>query len=275
MRRGFAVAEDADPEAEQHVVGRRRAVLAQQVRDRRPVVVGDRRPRSPRRSRSRRASCVARSSSESTTRPATATTAVTRPGTLRASGGLAREIDGRQTARNLAVTRLFGLRGRLRGRGSRRPAGRRPCRRRRRCRSCGRSPRRRGRSTASARSRAGPPAASSRPKTRVAADLVEVDARLLLDAVHEDLERAADARPAGRPDSAVPRAIRCQPRAQDRVCHTRHDPRRACDGGCRVRGQRRIPARRGPFAERAPHPRRVHLRLDLHRHHLPRSSRAR
>ena len=41
MRRALAVAEHADPEAEQHVVGRRRAVLPQDVWDRRPVVVRD------------------------------------------------------------------------------------------------------------------------------------------------------------------------------------------------------------------------------------------
>ena len=64
-----------------------------------------------------------------------------------------------------------------------------PCRRRRPCRSCGRCPRRRGRATASARSRAGPRVASSRRKTSVAPDLVEVDAALLRDAVHEHLER--------------------------------------------------------------------------------------
>ena len=41
VRRTLGVAERAHPEAEQHVVGGRRAVLAQQARDRRPVVVRD------------------------------------------------------------------------------------------------------------------------------------------------------------------------------------------------------------------------------------------
>src|SRR6476646_6138410 len=108
------------------------------------------------------------------------------------------------------------------------------------------------------------------PEDESRPDLVEVAARVLLDAVHEHVEGRGDA--FGQIHltcrfHALYDAIRCAPCSP---CHSRHEPdgtpaRAGGDGG-----QWRIPARRAALAERAPSPRLVHLRLDLHRRDLHR-----
>ena len=110
-----------------------------------------------------------------------------------------------------------------------------------------------------------PSCRNSREKTSVRPTWSKSTAGQLLDPVHEDLERVADARPAGRPDSSLPRSIRCQGRAQDRVAHTRYDPLRAGDGDRRDARATVAFCRRPAFAERTAHPGLVHLRRDLHR----------
>ena len=71
---------------------------------------------------------------------------------------------------------------------------------------------------------------------------------MLLDAVHEHLERPCTVVRKINAAPLVPRSIRCQPGAPDHLCHTRNEPCRAHDGGGRVRRQRGLSAREGPHS---------------------------
>ena len=122
------------------------------------------------------------------------------------------------------------------------------------CRSGGTCRRRRGRATASARSRAGPRPPAPRGRRASARPGRSRRPRCCSDAVDEDLERRLRPPRAGRPDSALPRSIRCQSAcAGPPLSHSlrasarsRRRPSRYAGNGGFLPGER-------PFAERAPH----------------------
>src|SRR4051812_9883966 len=105
------------------------------------------------------------------------------------------------------------------------------------------------------------------PEDQRPPELLEVDAALLRDAVDEHLELVPHCRGQLHLTPRFHPLYDATRRAPDRFCHSWYEPDRPFGGRNRVRRQRRLPARRGTLAERAPRAPGVRVRGDLHRHH--------
>ena len=155
------------------------------------------------------------------------------------------------------------------------PPCRRPRRRRRPCRSGGRCRRRRRRATASARSRACPPARARAGRRASVPTWSKSTPACCGDAVHEHVEGRL--RPSG--SSTWLRRFHA---LYDAIGVRRTALATLVTSLIALVSRRRSPTPgtadllpgEAALAERAPHPQRLHLRLDLHRRDLPRSSRA-